>query len=79
MPDIEDEGDAEEEENVIHETMFTFEAFQMVRGKACMRRTAVSLTKIITIGSGGRNSRTPRLRGHCCSTSHGTKSLTLRS
>lgn len=41
MPDVEDEGDAAEEEDVIHETMFTFEAFEMVRGRACTRRAVV--------------------------------------
>lgn len=47
MPDVEDEGDAEEEEEMIHETMFTFEAFEMVRDRARTRRTVSVLTKII--------------------------------
>lgn len=41
VPDVEDEGDAEEEEDMVHETMFTFEAFEMVRGRACRRRTVL--------------------------------------
>lgn len=41
MPDVEDESDAEEEEDIVHETMFTFEAFEMVRDCACTRRTVV--------------------------------------
>lgn len=31
VPDVEDEGDTEEED-MVHETMFTFEAFEMVCG-----------------------------------------------
>lgn len=42
VPDVEDEGDAAEEEDTVHETMFTFEAFEMVRGRACTRRAVVS-------------------------------------
>jgi replication fork protection complex subunit Tof1/Swi1 len=47
VPDVEDEGDAEEGEDMIHETMFTFEAFEMVRDRARTRRTVSVLTKII--------------------------------
>lgn len=31
MPDVENEPDGDSEEEVIHETMFTFDAFEMVR------------------------------------------------
>lgn len=78
VPDIEDEGDAEEEV-VVHETMFTFEAFEMVRRLSMHAPHRSGLTKIFTIESGGRNLLTPRLHGHCWSTSHATRNSTLLS
>lgn len=75
MPDVEDEGDTEEREDMIHETMFTFEAFELVRDCARGRRTA----RTDTIVADDRNSHTPRLHGHCCSTSHATRSSTPQS
>jgi replication fork protection complex subunit Tof1/Swi1 len=39
VPDVEDEGDAEEEEDIIHETMFTFEAFEMKFAHSEITRT----------------------------------------
>ncbi|KAF8558558.1 DUF757-domain-containing protein [Imleria badia] len=39
VPDVEDEADAEEEEDMIHETMFTFEAFEMKFAHSEITRT----------------------------------------
>ncbi|KAG6380363.1 timeless protein-domain-containing protein [Boletus reticuloceps] len=39
VPNIEDEGDTEEEEDIIHETMFTFEAFEMKFAHSEITRT----------------------------------------
>ncbi|KAG8216231.1 timeless protein-domain-containing protein [Butyriboletus roseoflavus] len=39
VPDVEDEGDAEEEEDMTHETMFTFEAFEMKFAHSEITRT----------------------------------------
>ncbi|KIJ16511.1 hypothetical protein PAXINDRAFT_98952 [Paxillus involutus ATCC 200175] len=42
VPDVEDEGDAEEEEEVVHETMFTFEAFEMKFAHSEITRTLLA-------------------------------------
>ncbi|KAH0831354.1 timeless protein-domain-containing protein [Lanmaoa asiatica] len=39
VPDVEDEGDTGEEEDMIHETMFTFEAFEMKFAHSEITRT----------------------------------------
>ncbi|KAG9310160.1 timeless protein-domain-containing protein [Chiua virens] len=39
VPDVEDESDAEEEEEMVHETMFTFEAFEMKFAHSEITRT----------------------------------------
>lgn len=61
MPDVEDEAADDSVEEVVHETMFTFEAFEMVGGPRSIRTTLL----IMITSPSVRNSRTRRSLGRC--------------